>query len=92
MKFLGATAEECHFWAPHQGAELDLLVVRGSMRRAFEIKRTTTPTVTKSMHIAMRDLRIDSLDVIYAGTNTFPLAPRIRAVAAPRVLEDIEKL
>jgi hypothetical protein len=39
---LGASADECHFWATHQGAELDLLVVRGDTRRAFEIKRTTT--------------------------------------------------
>ncbi|HEY5283085.1 MAG TPA: ATP-binding protein [Polyangia bacterium] len=91
-RHLGATAQECHFWATHQGAELDLLVVRGDTRRAFEIKRTSAPTVTKSMHIAMTDLGIDSLDVIYAGTNTFPLAPGIRAVAATRLLGDVEKL
>jgi triosephosphate isomerase len=31
---LRADPEECYFWATHQGAELDLLVVRGSRRRA----------------------------------------------------------
>jgi uncharacterized protein len=92
VRHLGATAEECHFWATHQGAELDLLVVRGGTRRAFEIKRTTTPVVTKAMRIAMADLKIDSMDVIHAGTNTFPLAPGIRAVAAIRVLDDIKRL
>ncbi len=91
-RHLGATADECHFWATHQGAEMDLLVVRGDTRRAFEIKRTSTPTVTKSMRIAMTDLGIDSLDVIHAGTSTFLLAPGIRAVAATRVLEDVKKL
>ena len=89
---LGATAEECHFWATHQGAELDLLVVRGGTRRAFEIKRTSTPVITKSMRIAIADLGIHSIDVIHAGSNTFPLAAGIRAVAATRVLEDVEKL
>lgn len=89
---LGAGADECHFWATHQGAGLDLLVVRGGTRRAFEIKRTTTPTVTKSMRVAMADLGIDSMDVIHAGASTFPLGPGIRAVAATRVLEDVEKL
>ena len=91
-RHLGASTEECHFWATHQGAELDLLVVRGRTRRAFEIKRTTTPAVTKSMHIAMSDLGLDTLDVVHAGKDTFPLGPGIRAVAAARLLEDVEKL
>jgi uncharacterized protein len=91
-RHLGAAAEECHFWATQQGAELDLLVVRGGTRRAFEIKRTTTPAVTKSMHVAMTDLGLDALDVVHAGKDTFPLAPGIRAVAAARLLEDVEKL
>ena len=89
-RILAVAIAECHFWATHQGAELDLLVVRGHTRRAFGIKRTSTPTVTKSMRIAMTDLGIDSLDVIHAGTSTFLLAPVIRAVAATRVLEDVE--
>ena len=91
-RHLGAAADECHFWGTHQGAELDLLVVRGRTRRAFEIKRITTPAITKSMRIAMADLGLDALDVIHAGPNTYRLAPEIRAVAATRVLEDIEKL
>ncbi|MBI4955287.1 MAG: ATP-binding protein [Myxococcales bacterium] len=89
---LGATGDECHFWATHQGAELDLLVVRGRVRRAFEIKRTVAPAVTRSMHVALADLGLDSLDVVHAGRETFPLAPRIRAVAAVRLLEDVAPL
>ena len=89
---LGVAADECHFWATRQGAELDLLVARGRTRRAFEIKRTSTPAITKSMRIAMADLGLDTLDVIHAGTNTYRLAPEIRAVSATRVLEEIEKL
>jgi predicted AAA+ superfamily ATPase len=92
VRHLGAAADECHFWGTHQGAELDLLVVRGRTRRAFEIKRTTTPAITKSMRIAMADLGLDALDVIHAGPNTYRLAPEIRAIAATRILEDIEKL
>ena len=34
---------------PHQGAELDLLVVRGRRRYGFEFKRTVAPRVTKSV-------------------------------------------
>jgi predicted AAA+ superfamily ATPase len=89
---LGARPEECFFWATHAGAELDLLVVRGQRRLGFEIKRTTAPSVTRSMHAARESLRLDRLDLIHAGEHTFPLAPNIRAVAAARLLEDIEPL
>jgi predicted AAA+ superfamily ATPase len=51
MAHLRAEPEECFYWATHNGAELDLLVVRGSRRRGFEIKRTTSPRVTPSMLI-----------------------------------------
>ena len=89
---VGARPEECFFWATHAGAELDLLVVRGQRRLGFEIKRTTAPSVTRSMHSARESLRLDRLDLIHAGEHTFPLAPNIRAVAAARLREDIEAL
>jgi predicted AAA+ superfamily ATPase len=88
---LGATAEECFFWAT-QGAELDLLVVRGRKRLGFEIKRTTAPTITKSMRVAVADLQLDELNVVHAGANTFALPEGIRAIAAPRLFEDIRPL
>ena len=45
--------------------------------------------VTRSMHTAMRDLSLDSVDVVHAGSETFPLGQRIRAVAASRILDDL---
>jgi hypothetical protein len=89
---LRARWDECFFWATHAGAEIDLLVVRGRARLGFEIKRTTAPTVTRSMHIALEDLKLKRLDVIHAGDHTFPLAPRVRAVALRRVLADLAPL
>ena len=89
---LGAGREECFFWRTHGGAELDLLVVRGRRRLGFEVKRTTSPQVTRSMSVAIRDLKLDRLDVIHAGETTFPLAESVRAVAAQRLLEDVAPL
>lgn len=86
---LGADPAECFFWATHQGAELDLLVMRGRRRRGFEFKLTTSPSLTKSMRIALQDLRLDSLDVVHAGSHTFPLAEGVRAVSIDRMLVDI---
>lgn len=38
------------------------------------------------------DLRLTRLDVIHAADQTFPLAPRVRAVALSRVLDDVAPL
>ena len=78
-----------YFWATHQGAELDLLVIRGRRRRGFEFKRTDAPTVTKSMHVAIHDLSLESLDVVHVGRETYPLAPNIRALAISRLTTDL---
>jgi hypothetical protein len=86
---LGARADQCYFWSTHAGAELDLLVVAGGKRLGFEAKRTVAPRLTPSMQTAMRDLRLDSLSVIHAGAQTFPLAKGVSAIGLSRVLEDL---
>jgi predicted AAA+ superfamily ATPase len=92
IQHLGARRDECFFWGLHSGPELDLLVVRGTQRRAFEIKRTTTPAVTPSMRAAVAALGLRSLDVIHAGDVTFPLARGIRAVSIGDALSEIAPL
>ena len=89
IRALGAEDRQCYFWGTHSGAEIDLLVHRGGQLRAMEVKRTTSPKVTRSMRTAAADLGVERLDVIHAGGETFPLAPGIRAVAAERILEDL---
>lgn len=86
---LGARPEETFFWATHAGAELDLLVVRGTRRLGFEFKHTSAPRTTRSMHSALRDLSLDSLDVVHPGPETFPLTNKIRALSLHRLQEDL---
>jgi predicted AAA+ superfamily ATPase len=92
IRQLGARTEECFFWATHAGAELDLLVIRGRQRLGFEIKRTSSPHITPSMRIALGDLKLNRLDVIHAGEETFPLDKKIRAMALTRLLDDLKPL
>ncbi len=89
---LGARPGESFFWATHAGAELDLLVVRGRRRLGFEVKRTTAPSTTRSMHSAIESLGLERLDVVHAGDHTFALTERIRAVSFARLFEDVEPL
>jgi hypothetical protein len=89
---LGARDDEVFFWSTHGGAELDLFVKRGTQRRGFEFKRTDAPSTTKSMHVALRDLALDRLDVVHAGDSTFPIHDSIRAVSLERLWNDVEPL
>lgn len=74
------------YWGTHGGAELDLrLEVEGKVL-GFEIKRTETPSTSKSMHIAAADLNLDHLVVAHAGRHRFPLAERITAIGAAELL------
>jgi hypothetical protein len=89
---LDARQGEAYGWGTHAGAELDLFVVRGGTRLGFEFKRTAAPTVTPSMRVALADLRLQRLDVIHGGRETFSLGERIRAVPLERVWRDVAPL
>lgn len=92
IRRLGARRGESYFWATHGGASLDLFVIRGRQRLGFEIKRTSSPTLTKSMRVAVKDLSLQRLDVVHAGDETFPISKTVRAVALRRLLDDLAPL
>ena len=89
MQILDVDARQCYFWATHTEAEIDLVVQQGARLRGFEIKRTVAPKLTRSMKTALMDLKLSQIDVIHAGEESFPLARKVRAVAADRILEEI---
>lgn len=69
--------DHAYFWATHQGAELDLLLMRGARRIGVEIKRSDAPSMTPSMRSALDDLRLDKLWVIYPGEQRYALHERV---------------
>lgn len=80
IRQLGVGPRECYFWATHQGAELDLFIQRGQRRLGFEFKSSTAPTLSPSMRIAMEDLKLDALEVIHPGSESYSLGKKIRAL------------
>ncbi len=71
------SADECFFWATQADAELDLLIFKDGKRLGFEFKYTDSPKITKSMHIAIHDLKLDHLTVVYPGAKNYKLADNI---------------
>jgi len=75
-----AGERHAYFWATHSRAELDLMVLAKGKRWGFEIKYQDAPTVTKSMRIAMQDLKLERLWLVYPGQNGYPMDDKIDCV------------
>ena len=74
--------EEAFFWSTHQGAEIDLILCRGGKLLGVECKRTDSPRMTPSIRIALEDVGLARVVVLYPGTKRFPIAERVEAVPA----------
>jgi predicted AAA+ superfamily ATPase len=79
---------DAYFWATHAGAELDLMVTIAGKRHGFEFKYTDAPGRKRSMHIAIEDLDLEHLWVIYPGDQKYALDDKITAIP----LEEIPQL
>ena len=78
-----------HFRSTHAGAELDLLVTFGGKRYGFDFKHSDLPGTTRSMRVAMEDLNLERLWVVYPGSEPCALDKDISALpvsAIPTVL------
>ena len=92
VQLLRAPSEQCFHWSTHTGAELDLLVLDGSRRHGFEVKRSEAPQLTRSMRSAVETLGLDRLDVVHAGTKRYRLADRVRALPAGELVGEFAGL
>jgi predicted AAA+ superfamily ATPase len=81
-----AQPDGAYFWATHGGAELDLLLFKGGRRIGVEIKRMDSPQITPSMQIALRDLQLDALYVVYPGERRYRLSDRVEVVPLEALL------
>ncbi|MCR4340762.1 MAG: ATP-binding protein [Gemmatimonadaceae bacterium] len=72
--------DHAYYWATHAGAELDLLLFKNGRRYGVEIKREDAPRLTPSMRIALEDLKLDHLSVLYPGERSYTLGPRVSVI------------
>ncbi|HEU0038757.1 MAG TPA: ATP-binding protein [Verrucomicrobiae bacterium] len=72
---------DAYFWATHGGAELDLMVIWRGRKYGFEFKYGDAPSMTKSMHTALHDLKLERLFVVHPGKDSYEMNDRAEAVA-----------
>jgi len=72
--------DETYYWATYNRAELDLLLFKKGRRIGVECKRADAPVLSPSMRIAITDLKLDHLYVVYPGERAYTLAKKVEVV------------
>ncbi len=83
---------EAYFWATHAGAELDLMLTIAGKRHGFEFKYADAPGRKRSMHIAIDDLGLEHLWIIYPGDQRYDLEHSITAIPLEETLHLAETI
>ncbi len=68
---------QAYYWATYSHAELDLFFIRNGKRYGLEFKMSEAPSKTKSMDIAIDNLKLDKLLVVYPGEKSWPVNNKI---------------
>ena len=76
----GQPHDDAYFWATHQGAEIDLVLRRGERLLGVECKRIDAPRLTASIRIALEDLGLERVVVVYPGERRYPITDRVEAL------------
>ena len=72
--------DQAYYWATHNGAEIDLIIVKDGRMFGVECKRMDAPKITPSIKTALEDLNLEHIAVVYPGTRSFPLKDKVTAV------------
>jgi hypothetical protein len=83
----GELHDEAWFWATHQGSEIDLLLRRGDRMLGVECKRADAPRLTPSIRMALENLGLERVAIVYPGTKRFTVADRVEAVPLESLAE-----
>jgi predicted AAA+ superfamily ATPase len=71
---------QAYYWRTQAGAELDLLLFYRNRRIGIEIKRADAPSMTPSIHSALKDLKLDQMFVVYPGNQNYLINEHVEAL------------
>lgn len=76
---------DAYFWGTHNGAELDLLLFRNGKSWGLEFKLSDSPKMTKSLHVALEDLKLEKAWIVYPGTKKYSLHEKVDVIPMERL-------
>ncbi|MSU77519.1 MAG: ATP-binding protein [Gemmataceae bacterium] len=89
LSVTGAAQAFC--WGTHAGAELDLLLFIRGKRYGIEFKTTAAPEMTKSLHIALADLKLDQAWIVYPGAESYRIHERVEAISLQAIVKSLTR-
>ncbi len=81
---------DAYYWGTQAGAELDLLITVKGKRVGVEVKYADAPRLTRSMRIALDDLKLSHLYVVHPGTARYDLGVNAETIGLVELLAEIE--
>jgi uncharacterized protein len=84
--------DEAYFWGTHAGAEIDLVLIKRGRKLGVEFKREDAPRLTPSMRIALEDLKLKQIAVVYPGDRRYSLHDQVAAVPLKAVVDGMNGL
>ena len=82
-----ANPDEQYFWRTHNGAEIDLVVVKNGRIFGVECKWIDAPRLIPSMRIAKDDLKLEKIIVVYPGKRRYEIAKNIHAIPLQQIAD-----
>ena len=85
---------DAYFWATHGGAELGLFVRVAGKHYGFELKYADAPGANRSMRVAIQDLSLEHLWVVYPGNQDYALDDKISVIpldSVPRLAHELQQ-
>jgi predicted AAA+ superfamily ATPase len=80
------------FYRTSAGAEIDLVLEMGKRERwAIEVKRGSTPSVSRGFHTGSADLKATRRIVVYPGEDRFSLGQDIEAMGLLHAVSELHK-
>ncbi len=79
------------YYRTSKGAEVDLVIDDGKGELlAIEIKRTTSPSISRGFYSACEDLKPTKKYLVHGGSETFPLAENVEAISFVELLKRLK--
>jgi predicted AAA+ superfamily ATPase len=81
---------DAFFYKTAQGAELDLLLVKGSKKIAFEFKVSDAPKPRKGFWIAIEDVNPEITYVVSPMADRYPISNNVWGIGMQNLFEDLK--
>jgi len=87
-KSLEKKNEELFFWNTHNGAELDLFWQNKGKNWGIEFKYSDAPKITRSIHLAINDLNLSHLWIVYPGKLSYKLSTKVTVIPLSKIKDN----